>query len=97
MLPERGHVVAGGPAQDEAPLRVGASLAHLVHAARRPHLTHTHMGLLLEVVGRPGSTFRHESQRKNTHNPVLTLDAHVSLIWHQQAAKNARVKLDGSP
>lgn len=72
VLPERGHVVAGGPAQDEAPLRVGASLTHLVRAACRPHLTHTQLGLLLEVVGRPGSTFPHESQRKNTHNPVLT-------------------------
>ena len=51
MSPKRGHAVAGGPAHNEAPLRVRAALTHLVHAARRPHLAHTHLGLGLEVVG----------------------------------------------
>ena len=52
-LPEGGHAVAGGPAHDEAPLGAGASLAHLVQAAGRPHLTHPDLGLQLEVAGRP--------------------------------------------
>lgn len=51
LLPEHSHIVAGGPAHDEAPLRVRAALTNLVHAAGRPHLTHTHLGLLFEVVG----------------------------------------------
>lgn len=51
VLPEGSDVVAGGPADDEAPLRVGAPLTNLVHAARHPHFTHAHPGLLLEVVG----------------------------------------------
>lgn len=51
VLPKHSDIVAGGPAHDKAPLWVGASLTHLVHAACRPHLTHTDLGLLLEVVG----------------------------------------------
>lgn len=51
MSPERGHVVAGGPANDEALLGAGAALAHLIHAAGRPQLTDAHPRLLLEAVG----------------------------------------------
>lgn len=52
-VPEGGHAVAGGPAHDEAPLWVGASLTHLLYAASRPHLTHSDLGLHLEMSGRP--------------------------------------------
>lgn len=52
-VPERGHAVAGGPAHDEAPLRVGASFTHLLDAGRCPHFTHTNLRLHLEVSGRP--------------------------------------------
>lgn len=52
-VPEGGHAVAGGPAHDEAPLWAGASLTHLLYAARRPHLTHSDLGLHLEMSGRP--------------------------------------------
>lgn len=51
VSPEGSDVVAGGPADDEAPLGVGAPLTNLVHAARRPRFTQAHPGLLLEVVG----------------------------------------------
>ena len=50
VLPECSNVVAGGPAHHKAPLWTGAALTHLVHVARRPHLAHTHLGLLLKVV-----------------------------------------------
>lgn len=49
-VPKHGGAVPGGPAHDEAPVRVGAPFTHLVHAARRPHLAHAHLQLLLEVV-----------------------------------------------
>lgn len=51
-LPESGHEVAGGPAHNEAPLCVRASLAHFLQAVGRPHLTHPDLGLHLEVGGR---------------------------------------------
>ena len=53
LVPEGGHTVAGGPAHDEAPLWVGASLTHLLQAAGRPHLTHSDLGLHFKVSGRP--------------------------------------------
>ena len=52
-VPERGHTVAGGPAHNEAPIRVRASLTHLLHAVSCPHLTHSHLGLYFEVSWRP--------------------------------------------
>lgn len=51
VLPECGNIVAGGPAHHKAPLWTHAALTHLIHVACRPHLAHTHLGLLLEVVG----------------------------------------------
>lgn len=51
-VPEGGHIVVGGPAHDEAPLWVGASLAHLLYAAGHPHLTHSDLGFHLEMGGR---------------------------------------------
>lgn len=52
-VPEGGHAVAGGPAHDEAPLWVGASLAHFLYTAGCPHLTHSDLGLHLEMSGGP--------------------------------------------
>lgn len=51
VLPESSHIVAGGPAQHKAPLRAAAPLTHLFHVGCGPHLAHTHLGLLLKVVG----------------------------------------------
>lgn len=63
-VPEHGHGVAGGPAHDEAPLRVGASFTHLLDAGRCPHLAHSNLGLHLEVGGRPSG------HAGNVHQPT---------------------------
>lgn len=55
-LPECSNIVAGGPAHHKAPLWTRAALTHLVHVACSPHLAHTHLGLLLKVVGWSGNT-----------------------------------------
>lgn len=71
-IPKHGGAVPGGPAHDEAPVRMGAPLAHLVHAARRPHLAHAHLQLLLEVVGRPWSKRFHTiSLNGSQQNPTV--------------------------
>lgn len=73
LSPKRSDTVTGGPAHDEAPVRVRAPLTHLIHAARRPHLAHAHLGLLLEVVGRSGGT----------HALILTLDPSINQFTTQ--------------
>lgn len=77
VVPESGHTVAGGPAHDEAPLRAGGALAHLVQAAGRPHLAHPDLRLHLEVGGRPaGDTASPHSvisHKKTTCRTVVSL------------------------
>lgn len=81
VLPKRSDTVAGGPAHDEASLWVRASLAHLIHAACRPHLPNTHLGLLLEVVSWSGNDMSTGvNTRTHTHTLILTLDLGINLI-----------------
>lgn len=88
VSPERGGVVAGGPARDEAALGAGAALAHLVHAARRPHLAHAHLALLLEVVGRSGNTPALKFKFNTSEAAGINL---VSGTQHGQPKNSARV------
>ncbi len=68
FVPEGGHMVAGGPANNKAPLWVDASLTHLLYAACRPHLTHSDLGLHLEMSGRPaGDTVCYIKLSKNSY------------------------------
>jgi len=76
VLPKRSHTVAGGPAHNEAPLWVGAPLTHLVQAVGRPHLTHTHLGLRLEVVGR---SVEHTHRKRERERERPHLDSGVNL------------------
>lgn len=76
-VPEGDHIVAGGPAHDEAPLWVGAALTYVLHTLGCPHLTHTHLGLHLEVCGRPEDD---KQQMSETHTQSPTFLLPLSLL-----------------
>lgn len=93
--PERSDVVAGGPAQDEAPLWVRAPLADLVRAACRPRLTHTNLGLLLEVVGWPENAEAGApvwQAHKKTQTELLKTCAYLALAITRMSVNRKRCR-----